>query len=150
MKELFNSCLFSNIVMHKRLIKFQHKFKYSLTSFYIDYDELKLLDKKVNFFSYNRLNIFSFYDCDHGYRDSRTIKQFVKDILKKNLIKYNKLVFRILCFPRILGYVFNPISIIFCYDQNKLIAILYEVKNTSNEQHTYCFIGSSLKIKSVY
>ena len=47
----------------------------------------------------------------------------------------------ILCFPRILGYVFDPLSIIYCFDSNKLISILYEVKNTSNEQHTYIFKG---------
>mgnify|MGYP000029094003 CR=1 FL=1 len=51
----------------------------------------------------------------------------------------NKLKIKILCFPRIFGYVFNPISIIYCYDEGKLISIFYEVKNTSNEQHTYFF-----------
>ena len=41
------------------------------------------------------------------------------------------------------GYVFNPISIIYCYEDQKLVAIFYEVKNTSNEQHTYCFAGNN-------
>ena len=36
-------------------------------------------------------------------------------------------------------YVFNPLSVLYCYNENKLIAIFYEVKNTSNEQHTYIF-----------
>ena len=49
----------------------------------------------------------------------------------------------ILCFPRILGYVFDPLSIIYCYDDKKLISILYEVKNTTNEQHTYIFKGDA-------
>ena len=48
----------------------------------------------------------------------------------------------ILCFPRIIGYVFDPLSIIYCYDDDKLISIFYEVKNTSNEQHTYIFRGN--------
>jgi DUF1365 family protein len=48
-----------------------------------------------------------------------------------------------MCFPRIFGYVFNPISIIYCYENEKLLAIFYEVKNTSNEQHTYCFAGNN-------
>ena len=55
-------------------------------------------------------------------------------------IEYNKLKIKILCFPRIFGYVFNPLSVLYCYDENKLIAIFYEVKNTSNEQHTYVFV----------
>jgi DUF1365 family protein len=55
-----------------------------------------------------------------------------------------------MCFPRILGYVFNPLSIIYCYEEEILIAIFYEVKNTSNEQHTYCFAEINRKVDSTY
>jgi len=45
-----------------------------------------------------------------------------------------------LCYPRILGYVFNPLSVFFIYKSNdQLSSILYEVKNTFGEQHTYIF-----------
>jgi len=145
-----NSILFSNIVVHQRLLPFKYRFQYSLMSLYVDYDELKILDKTINFFSYNKFNFFSFCDKDHGYRDRRTLKKFVIDILKKNSILYNNLSFKILCFPKILGYVFNPLSVIFCFDNEKLIAILYEVKNTSNEKHTYCFFNQNLSTKSIY
>ncbi|MDC0057376.1 DUF1365 domain-containing protein [Alphaproteobacteria bacterium] len=144
------SKLFSNTVTHQRLLPFKYSFKYSLISFYIFYDELKSLDTSISFFSHNKFNIFSFHENDHGYRDHRSLKQFVTDILSKNSIKYNKLKFSVLCFPRILGYVFNPLSVIFCFDQDCLIAILYEVKNTSNEQHTYCFTNKNFSIKSTY
>ena len=150
MTTTFKSSLFSNIVKHRRFSSFQHKFQYSLTSLYIDYDELKILDKSVSCFSYNKFNFFSFYENDHGYRDKRSLKKFVMDILSQNSIKHKKLKFSILCFPRILGYVFNPLSVIFCFDCEDLIAILYEVKNTSNEQHTYCFASSGSLIKSIY
>ena len=51
---------------------------------------------------------------------------------------------KLLCFPRFFGYVFNPLSIFYCYDENsRLKAVLYEVKNTFNEQHTYVFSVSS-------
>jgi len=50
---------------------------------------------------------------------------------------------KLLCFPRFFGYVFNPLSIFYCYDENlQLKAVLYEVKNTFNEQHTYVFPAS--------
>ena len=81
MKNIFKSKLFSNIVVHQRLIPFKNRFKYSLISFYIYYDELKSLDTSISFFSYNKFNIFSFYESDHGYRDHRSLQQFVKDIL---------------------------------------------------------------------
>jgi hypothetical protein len=144
------SKLFSNIVVHQRFLPFKHRFKYSLISFFIYYDELTSLDANISFFSYNKFNIFSFYDKDHGYRDHRSLKQFIKDILSNNSIKYNNLKFSILCFPRIFGYVFNPLSVIFCFEQDELIAILYEVKNTSNEQHTYCFANKNFSIKTIY
>ena len=35
--------------------------------------------------------------------------------------------------------MFNPLSIFYCYEDNQLKAIFYEVKNTFNEQHTYIF-----------
>ena len=145
-----NSSIFSNIVAHQRLKPFRHKFQYSLASLYINYNDLESLDKQINFFSYNKFNIFSFYESDHGYRDKRSLRKFVEDILFNNFIKYKKLELKILCFPRILGYVFNPLSVFFCFDNDNLIAILYEVKNTSNEQHTYCFASKDSKIKPIY
>ena len=150
MKNIINSTLFNSTVLHKRLVPFKHHFKYSLLSFYIDYEELKFLDKKISFFSYNKFNFFSFYEKDHGYRDKRSLNKFVADILKKNSIKHKNINFKILCFPRILGYVFNPLSIIFCFNSKKLIAILYEVKNTSGEKHTYCFVDKNTASKSEY
>ena len=45
---------------------------------------------------------------------------------------------RLLCYPRVFGYVFNPISVYFCYNQDRqLTALLYEVCNTFKERHTY-------------
>ncbi len=149
-KKNLQSSLFSNIVTHERLFPFKNSFKYSVTSICLKYNEAQLLDKKIKFFSYNKFNIFSFYDIDHGYRDKRKIDEFVKDVLFNNSIEYKKLSFEILCFPRILGYVFNPISVIYCYDSDKLISILYEVKNTSNEQHTYCFADTKFVEKNTY
>ena len=144
------SNLFANIVTHQRFFPFKYKFNYSLTSLYIYHHELKSLDKNIKFFSYNKFNVFSFYEKDHGYRDHRPLKEFVTDILNSNSIKFTQLSFSILCFPRIFGYVFNPLSVIYCFDSEKLIAVLYEVKNTHNEQHTYCFANKNLQSKSVY
>ena len=144
------SKIFSSVVVHERLSPFKHKFKYNVLSMYIDYDELKGLSKDFTFFSYNKFNIFSFYDKDHGYRDDRFLTKYVKDFLKKNNVNYTNLKIKILCFPRIFGYVFNPLSVIYCFEKNHLLAIFYEVKNTSNEQHTYCFASNAYINKSVY
>ena len=58
----------------------------------------------------------------------------------ENNINSNDIKIKLLCYPRIFGYVFNPLSVFFVYDhQENLISILYEVKNTFGEQHTYIF-----------
>ena len=145
-----NSVLYYTTIIHQRFHNFGHKFIYHMSSIYIDHDELEDLTRKFKIFSYNKFNIFFFFVKDHGYRDGRLLRDFVEDFLRNNRIKFNKLKVNIMCFPRIFGYVFNPLSIIYCYEEEKLIAIFYEVKNTSNEQHTYCFAGSSQNNNSVY
>ena len=135
------SKIFLSTVVHKRFLPFKHKFKYVVPSLLIDLNELDKVEKNFKLFSVNSFNIFSFFEKDHGFRDNRSIEEFVTFYLEKYKIKYDKLNISILCFPRILGYVFNPLSILYCYDDQKLIAIFYEVKNTSNEQHTYVFKG---------
>ena len=144
------SSLYSTTIIHERFNSFKNKFKYYILSLYIDLSELNILSKKINIFSYNRFNFFSFYEKDHGYRDGRPLKSFVEDYLLINNIAFKSLRINILCFPRILGYVFNPLSIIYCYEENKLLAIFYEVKNTSNEQHTYCFASNLKNNKKIY
>ena len=126
-------------IVHKRYGEIEHFFKYKVPSIFLDLDELEIIQSKSKIFSINSFNIFSFNEKDHGYRDNRTIKEFITQSLKKYDVNYNNLKIKILCFPRIFGYVFNPLSILYCYDDNKLISIFYVVKNTSNEQHTYVF-----------
>ena len=66
-----------------------------------------------------------------------------ENLLAKANISTGSGKIKLLCYPRFFGYVFNPLSIFYCYDDNlQLKAILYEVKNTFNEQHTYVFPAS--------
>ena len=105
----------------------------------IDLDELEDIQKEISIFSYNKFNIISFFDKDHGERDSSSLKNWVYSNIKTLGIE-EEVKIKLLCYPRIFGYVFNPLSIFFVYDKNsRLIAILYEVKNTFGEQHTYVF-----------
>ena len=134
-----NSCIYNGEVTHTRFKPVRHFLKYKTFSLLIDLDEINLLDKSIGIFSHNKFNIFSFYDKDHGDRDGGNLKDWVISNLKKFQIKENITNIKVLCYPRILGYVFNPLSIFYCYEKEKLVAIFYEVKNTFNEQHTYIF-----------
>ena len=141
---LFNSCIYSGFVTHRRFKPKRHFFSYKTFSLLIDLDELENLGKKIKFFSYNKFNILSFYDIDHGPRDGSSLSRWVRDSLIKAKIDIGSGTIKLLCYPRFFGYVFNPLSIFYCYDEkSQPKAILYEVKNTFNEQHTYVFSASS-------
>ena len=142
-----NSCIYNGVVTHTRFKPVKHFLKYKTFSIYIDLDEIKKLDNDNPIFSYNRFNIFSFYDKDHGDRDGKALKVWVLDNLKKFNINENINKIKLLCYPRIFGYVFNPLSVFYCYEDNSLKAIFYEVKNTFNEQHTYIFKVKDNKIE---
>ena len=135
-----NSSIYNGTVIHKRFKPKSHFFKYSVFSLLIDLAELEQLDKNIKFFSYNKFNLISFFERDHGNRDGTSLIEWVKKNLDENEINSKDIRIKILCYPRIFGYVFNPLSVFFIYDKSeKLISILYEVKNTFGEQHTYIF-----------
>ena len=135
-----NSYIYTGSVIHKRFKPKIHSFNYKVFSLLIDLSEIDLLNKNLKIFSYNKFNIISFFNKDHGPRDGSSLKNWVVNNLKKNNIETNDIQIKILCYPRIFGYVFNPLSVFYIYDKNSdLISILYEVKNTFGGQHTYIF-----------
>lgn len=135
-----DSSIYIGNVIHKRFKPKIHFFKYKVFSILLDISEIDILDKSLKIFSYNKFNIVSFYDADHGPRDGTSIKEWVIKNLNDNRINTENIKIKLLCYPRIFGYVFNPLSVFFIYNKNsKLISILYEVKNTFGEQHTYVF-----------
>ena len=135
-----SSFIYNGNVIHKRFKPKEHFFKYKVFSLLIDLTELSQLEKELKLFSYNKFNVLSFYDIDHGPRDGTSLILWVKENLAKNNINTDQIRIKLLCYPRIWGYVFNPLSVFFIYDKNSnLISILYEVKNTFDEQHTYIF-----------
>ena len=123
------SFIYNGTVIHKRFKPKVHFFKYKVFSFLIDLSELETLDKTIKFFSYNKFNLVSFFDKDHGDRDGSLLTNWVKKNLKQNDINYQNIKIKLLCYPRIFGYVFNPLSVFYVYDNyDNLISILYEVK----------------------
>ena len=135
-----SSSIYNGHVIHKRFWPKKHFFKYKVFSLLIDLSELRQLENELTLFSYNKFNVLSFYDVDHGPRDGSSLVDWVKENMTKNNISTDKINIKLFCYPRIWGYVFNPLSVFFVYDKNSnLVSILYEVKNTFNEQHTYIF-----------
>ena len=108
------SKIYSGQVIHTRFKPKKHHFKYKVFSLLIDLDEINEIDNNLNFFSYNKFNLISFFDIDHGPRDGSSIEDWVKQNLEGIGISNKQVKIRLLCYPRIFGYVFNPLSIFFC------------------------------------
>jgi uncharacterized protein len=132
------SALYFGHVFHHRLHPRVHRFRYRVMSMLLDLDELDDLSQQLRLFSYNRFNLYAFYDKDHGNGAPRGLKQQVLQQLKQQGIRLGDGKILLLCYPRILGFVFNPLSVYYCYDSNAdLKAILYEVSNTFGQRHSY-------------
>ena len=123
---LFNSCIYSGFVTHRRFKPKRHFFTYKTFSLLIDLNEIGNLGKKIKFFSYNKFNFLSFYNIDHGPRDGSSLINWVYKRLEEAKINIGSGTIKLLCYPRFFGYVFNPLSIFYCYDDDsQLKAILY-------------------------
>lgn len=121
--------------MHRRLAPRRHAFKYRVFSLLLDLDELESLNKRLWLFAWNRAGIVSFHDPDHGACSG--LRGWLDSLLAAQGIVADG-PRRVLCYPRLFGYVFNPISTWFCYTKDeRLAAIVYEVRNTYGEQHSY-------------
>ena len=133
------SSIYNGVVSHSRLIPKNHSFSYKVYSILFNIDELENIQENCNLFSYNRFNFFSFYFKDHGKKDGSNPKEWILEIASREKIDKNNLEIFCLCYPRVLGYVFNPISVWFIYSNSILKMIIYEVRNTFGEDHSYVF-----------
>ena len=134
--EKIGSGIYWGRVIHQRIKPKHHKLVYKVFSFLVDLDELANLSTKFILFSYNAPSLFSIYDRDHG--DGRSLRVWVESILEDSNLSKSADRILMLGYPRIFGYVFNPLTAFFCYNPDgRLGAIVYEVHNTHKERHWY-------------
>jgi len=130
-----NSCLYECSVMHHRLAPKVHHFQHDIFMFYLDLDELELIAKKTFLFSYNRKNFYSFQDADHEPAGQNLLKERIVAFLERHGIDlgpFGRVM--LLTLPRVAGYVFNPISVYYCFSaEGSPICSVAEVGNTFRE-----------------
>jgi len=133
-----NSALYVGRVIHHRLRPRRHRLAYRAYWMLLDLDEVDALGRRLRLFSHNKFNLFSFNDADHDSGASKPLRAAVEQHLSSAGVEVDGGPIRLLAMPRLLGYVFNPLSIYFCYSRDgSLTALLYEVRNTFGESHTY-------------
>ena len=139
MQNMYNikNCIYLGSVFHARLSPKQHKLNYNVFYLNINLKEIKN-NSSPRLLSFNKFNLFSLYDKDHGPLNCKDIDVWIRTLIKKNNIKVKIKNIYLLSFPRVLGYVFNPLSVYSCLDKNhKIILQIYEVHNTFNQRYFY-------------
>lgn len=130
--------LYVGEVMHARLKPFGHRFVYRVFSLLIDVDRLREADRQSRLFSVNKANIASFHEADHADRAGETVRSQADRLLAEAGVTERADRILLLAYPRILGYVFNPIAVYFAYGRDgHLIALIYSVRNTFGQRHLY-------------
>ena len=131
--------LYRTRVTHQRHHPRMHRLAYRLTYLAFDVDVLGELDDHLKWFGYNRRAAFSICDADHGDVGSgESIRTWLDRITADHGLAPAGRRYLMVCLPRVLGYAFNPISVVYCFDaRGECDAVVYEVHNTFKERHSY-------------
>jgi uncharacterized protein len=131
-------CVYEGRVVHKRLTPKAHALSYRVFAWFLDVDAIDGLAERLRLFSRNRWNVMSFHDRDHGAGGGIPVGEHARATLAvAGLAHAGSRVF-LLCYPRVLGYGFNPLSVYYGYDAaGRLAAVIYEVNNTFGERRSY-------------
>ncbi len=123
---------------HRRFEPRPHGFSYRLFQLLIDVDRVDEAFIGLKLMRRGRTGFMSFEPRDHGDRRSQSLRPWVQERLAEADLPASAATIRLLCFPRILGFVFNPLSIFFVHAADEgLEAVIYEVNNTFGQTHAY-------------
>ncbi len=128
-------------VQHARARPAVHAFRYPIFNVRLPVDDLPSVKDALPI---NRWGWVSFFESDHGYRSSgHTLTQWAHDQLHSAGIE-ESLQVELVCLPRVMGHVFNPVSFWLCWAQpGELRALIAEVNNTFGERLSYVVTSPS-------
>jgi DUF1365 family protein len=134
--------LYVGRVMHTRHTPFRHHLAYRVFSLWCDPDDLNALERTLlpglPLFGVDRFGVLGLHRRDHGPRDGADWRPWAEAALAEAGLQRYGAHLRLLCFPRVLGYTFNPLRLFYGYDRDgQLGAMLYQVSNTFGQNHTY-------------
>ncbi len=128
--------LYIGAVVHKRLTPRHHALRYTVFSCLFDCSRLDSLSARLRLFSLNHFNLFSLHERDHT--EGQSLNSHLSKIARESGHGRHVARFLMLCYPRVLGYSFNPLTIYYGLDASDRIRLMvYEVRNTFGECMTY-------------
>ncbi|MFM7012097.1 MAG: DUF1365 domain-containing protein [Betaproteobacteria bacterium] len=138
--------LCSGRVMHARLRPFIHRFVYRVFCIRLRIDRLPDAARLNSWlFGIEKRRLVSFFSRDHGARDGSELQSWLASVLTQAQIDIKTGAVWLQCFPRVFGYVFNPVSFWFVHDRDAVLRVLVaEVNNTFGQRHQYVLIAPGL------
>ncbi|WJJ94550.1 DUF1365 domain-containing protein [Neopusillimonas aromaticivorans] len=98
----------------------------------------------INGLTRNRRGLVSFHDADHGDGGPDALA-WVENLLNDAGVQASGEIW-LHTYPRVLGYVFNPVSFWYAHDaEGSLKAIVAEVNNTFGQRHSYVLTGPDMR-----
>jgi hypothetical protein len=127
--------LYRGEVVHARYSPRRHAFRHSVFFVALPLSQLRAAENL--WFGVNRHRLLSVHFADYGPGDGTAPAAWLGALLAREGIRADgEIVLQ--TFPRVLGYVFNPVSFWYCHDcTGALRAIVAEVNNTFGERHCY-------------
>jgi DUF1365 family protein len=132
------NAIFKGSLMHRRYQPTRHELSYQVADVLVDVEQLEQLNETSWLFGYNRRRLFSIDDKNHGPGDGTPIARHVRGLM--NGLNLDEPIARIfmLCYPAVLGKIFNPITVYFGLAANgRWLGVVYEVSNTFGQRHSY-------------
>lgn len=130
--------LYENRTRHVRLAPFRRAFSQRVLQILVDIDRVGEAAAASRLFAYNRPSLFAFYDKDHGDRSGAPLRAWAEGLFIGAGVKLDGGPIWLLCGPRVLNFVFNPLSLYFGYGPDgALRGVIYQVNNTFGESHAY-------------
>src|SRR5262249_11543322 len=103
-------------VVHRRLRPAENSFRYRVAYLCLDLDKVE--QARGRWLAIDRPGLISFQRIDHGARDGSPLRPWLRAILGRHgLDDMCDGQVMLMTLPRLLGYVFNPISFWFCRDR---------------------------------
>ena len=135
-----HSCLYEGIVRHRRVGPPAHEFCNSLYLLYLDLDEIDDVFRDRWLWSCSKPAVARFRRDDHLGPASEPLDQSVRNLVQERAGFRPSGAVRLLTHLRYMGYLMNPVSFYFCYDNSgqSVEAVVAEVNNTPwGERHCY-------------
>ena len=134
---------YKGAVGHRRFGKIKHRLHYKIAYILIDLDRLDEAKTQSRLFNVNGRAPLSFLESDHGIKGdldgpSYSLSAWVRGYLREHNVTQAAARIELLCLPRMFGFVFNPISVFFIYDEaDQIHHVIYQVNNTFGDRVFY-------------